>query len=147
MAQLRPRPENDERMGVTAAAAGAAVRVIPLPAPRWWCTTCGRLEADEQPDPDCVYTQIAGHGRVATRGPGGVPLADGLDRGLDGIVAAQYLLVEAQLRTERLLDDDVDMGIQRALSGTAEILHELGAQLLAAHSALSCARLAAPEGR
>jgi hypothetical protein len=62
-------------------------------------------------------------------------------------VAAQYLLVEAQLRTERLLDDDVDMGIQRALSGTAEILHELGAQLLAAHSALSCARLAAPEGR
>lgn len=118
--------------------------VIPLLIARWWCTTCGRPEADEQttPCPDCVFTQVAGHARVAIGGYEDAPPAGGLDRGLERIEAAQRLVVEAQLRAERLLDE-VSGHVHGRLSGTAEILHDLGDTLLAAHSALSLARLVA----
>lgn len=145
MAQLHSRPDNDDRLAVTATPAGSApTSAIPLPVARWWCTTCGRRETDETASANCLYTLVAGHARLAAGA--GAPVADGLDRGLERIEAAQYLVVEAQLWTEHLLDDH-DPCIQRTLSGTAEILHDLGAALLAAHSALTRARLAAPEVR
>jgi hypothetical protein len=145
MAQLHARPDSDDQLAVTATPAGSdPAPTIPLPKARWWCTTCNRLETDETASADCLYTLVAGHARLAAGA--GAPIADGLDRGLERIEAAQYLVVEAQLRTEHLLDDH-DRCIQRTLSGTAEILHDLGAALLAAHSALTRARLAASEAR
>jgi hypothetical protein len=145
MAYPCSRSENDDRLAVTATPAGSApTSIIPLPPARWWCTRCGRLESDESASSDCLYTLVAGHARVAAGGPAGAPLVEGIDRGLERIEAAQYLVVEAQLRTEHLLDDH-DRCIHRTLSGTAEILHDLGTALLAAHSALTHARLVAPE--
>ncbi len=114
----------------------------------WWCTTCGRGEATEV-DPrtrlcaDCRYMQDGHHRRLATGTAGTSPCREGLDRGLERIESAQRLLVDVQLQTERALDV-VEGPVYAALGASADRLHEVGAALLAAHSALSFARLAAP---
>ena len=117
----------------------------------WWCTTCGRGEATEVgPDTrlcaDCRYMQEGHHRRLATNTAGTSLVRDGLDRGLAEIESAQRLLVDAQLQTERALDA-VEGIVYGALGASVDRLHEVGSALLAAHSALSFARLAAPEAR
>jgi hypothetical protein len=148
VAQLHPRPDHGERLDMVTPIAGSmAASIIPLTAHPWWCATCRRPEVDEQsPAADCVCTVVEGHARVATPGSAGALLADRLDCSVERIENAQRLSVEAQLRTERALDQ-VEGSLYGVLSVTAEVLHHLGNELLAAHSALTCARLAAPEGR
>ena len=115
----------------------------------WWCTVCGRGEAAEVDDhtrlcADCRYMQDGQHRRLAV-GTGGVsPIREGLDRGLEQVEAAQRLLVDTQLETDRLIDA-VDPALSLRLISSVDRLLDIGAALLSAHSAMSLARLAAQE--
>jgi hypothetical protein len=59
----------------------------------------------------------------------------------------QLAALVSDARVTRLDLDQMEGSLYGVLSVTAEVLHHLGNELLAAHSALTCARLAAPEGR
>ena len=113
--------------------------VEPLLIPDWWCTECGRGEADETTRlcPDCTYMAVDGHVRLVP-----LPPRARLDDGLQRLEQAQNLIAGAQIDAERILDR-VDGDLYPTLACQADTLHQVGMTLLAAHAALSYARLGA----
>jgi hypothetical protein len=118
--------------------------VAPLVITDWWCTECGRGEADETTRlcPECTYMAADGHVRLAASVRPYKRLEDGLAR----LEQAQHLIAGAQLDAERALDR-VDGAVYATLARQADALHQVGATLVAAHAALSYARLGAEATR
>ncbi len=118
--------------------------VEPLVIPDWWCTECGRGEADETTRlcPDCTYMAADGRARLTAL----MPPSARLDAGLRRLEQAQNLIAGAQIDAERVLDR-VGGDLYATLACQADTLHQVGATLLAAHAALSYARLGAEATR
>jgi len=87
---------HDDRHHVT-----TPMAVDPVLIPDWWCTECGRGEADEATRlcPDCTYMAAGGHARLLPPA-----LRARLDHGLQGLEQAQHLIAAAQIDAERLLN-------------------------------------------
>jgi hypothetical protein len=129
---------HDDHHGATTPAG-----VEPLVIPDWWCTECGRGEADETTRlcPDCTYMAADGQVRLVP-----LPPRVRLDDGLRRLEQAQQLIAAAQIDAERILER-VEGDLYTTLACQADTLHQVGATLLAAHAALSYARLGAEAAR